>query len=107
MFGRYVKCIPRLNILIHYLVLLLIIIEWILIGSGQCDSSYSTDTGNSTNNLKDDAIITNAISSIAWAFLHIGGFFIRGCLYYEPFMYSPDPSDGSVFVTYLFKKCGP
>lgn len=105
--GRCVKCFQRFIIIIHYITAILILTLWILIGSGQCEAGMSNTTKIVSKKILDDVKTGNIVNTVVWIVLHFGGFFIRGCLYYEPFMYDPDPSEGAQFVTYCFKKCGP
>ena len=105
--GKYVKCFQRFIIIINYVAFIMIGVQWILIFTGQCDLSITTTSSATSTKVKTDAVVANMISTIVWFLLFCGGFFIRGCLFYEAFMYSPDPSDGAAFVTYCFKKCGP
>ena len=105
--GMYLKCFSRFIILLHYVTLIVIIIMWILIGSGSCDKGWTSTTNFYSDSIRTDMLTCNLITTFVWILLHVGGFFIRGCLFYESFMYDPDPADGARFVTYCFKKCGP
>ena len=96
--GRCLKFFQRFLIILNYLILFLTIIQWVfIIANVECPDE------NARKNIR----VTHIVTTIVWVVVHIGGFFIKGCLYYESFMYDPDPADGSSFVTYAFKKCGP
>eukprot|EP00826_Nyctotherus_ovalis_P061220 TRINITY_DN868_c0_g1_i7.p2 TRINITY_DN868_c0_g1~~TRINITY_DN868_c0_g1_i7.p2 ORF type:complete len:113 (-),score=35.99 TRINITY_DN868_c0_g1_i7:316-654(-) len=96
--GRCLKFFQRFLIIINYLVLFLMIIQWVFLIAGvECEDQTA----------RKNIRVTHIVTTIVWVVLHFGGFFVKGCLYYESFMYDPDPADGSAFVTYAFKKCGP
>ncbi len=108
------KVFPPLIVLLHWIVFLLIIILWILVGSQSCIKSEPTDTkipiGNDVyayHNLVTNLQIVNIIIVIL---LHYGFAILKDMLYIEPFMYAPKVGERTVckdIIDISLKTLGP
>lgn len=104
----FCKIVPPLLILVHWLILILILVIWIMVITGNCKDSTSSQPGlvAGQNRYFNDTYMLNIISTSMWILIHYVGAIIKEITYTEPFMYSPDigkPSCKSIFL----KKLGP
>ena len=105
--ASFTKICPPLFIVIHYVILIVILVIWILIVTSSC--SYSVPAGStyfdSTKYFKQSQI-ANLVTTVFWFFLHYVGAIIRDIVYQEPFMFSPTIGRPS-FMGSCMKKIGP
>ena len=105
----FTKILPPIIILIHWIILLLILVFWVMILMGSCEVTQPSSTIFGFNSLKygRDSFVLNLVTSIIWVLLHYGGAIYRDITYTEPFMYSPDIGETSAFKSLVLKKLGP
>lgn len=103
------KVLPFLEIILHWLILLIILIIWGLFGTNMCKVSVSTQPGvvMGIDRYYKDTYVLNIVTSAFWILIHYGGAIARDIVYQEPFMYSPDVGNESCVKKLLFKKLGP
>ncbi|CAI2382177.1 unnamed protein product [Moneuplotes crassus] len=93
--GCTLKLIPGLQVLLHYIMAILIIIQWIQILLAGCSDSYGTN-----------ALILNCICTFFFCLIHCGGAYIKGIIYQDPFLYRPDEPETSC-MGIMCRKLGP
>lgn len=103
------KVFPPLNILVHWIIMIVIIIYWIMLIMGTCEVSQKNGAEFGFNPLKytQDATTLNIVNSIVWFVLHYGFAIIKDMIYTEPFMYAPQVGEKSVFKDVCFRILGP
>jgi hypothetical protein len=105
----FCKVIPPILILIHWIALILIFVNWILILTKNCIFSSATTQGvvEDPNFYYKTNLILNIVNSSIWILIHYGGAIFREVVYQEPFMYSPDIGQPNCWKSFFFKKLGP
>ena len=93
--GWILKLVPGLQVLLHYIMGVLILIQWIQILVAGCSDSYGTN-----------ALIVVIILTFFWYLLHWGGAYLKGIIYQDPFLYRPDEPE-LTWGSYLCRKLGP
>lgn len=103
------KVFPPLNILVHWIIMVIIIIYWVLIITGTCEISQKDGAEFGFNPLKysQDVTTLNIVNSIVWFVLHYGFAIMKDMIYTEPFMYAPQVGEKSVFKDVCFRVLGP
>lgn len=87
-FGFLLKVCPRILVLIHYIICIILLAFLGELGNGQCVVSIAPDNITKTT-MQRDGIIMAAILSILWVFMHIGGWITRSLIYVDPYMADP------------------
>jgi hypothetical protein len=107
--AMFTKLLPPLNILLHWGIMILIIILWILVGTKHCPISAPTLGGFLHNVLMyaDSSFVLAIVNSAFWIFLHYGGAIYRDLIYVEPFMYEPQIGKGGFCKAFFIRKLGP
>ena len=93
--GWLLKIIPSLMVIGHYVMGILIIVEWFIIAGAAWTDVYGTN-----------AIIVCTLLTFFWYLLHCGGAYLKGIMYSDPFWYKPDEPKITCF-SLLWKKLGP
>ena len=86
------KIFPPIIVLMHWLILILVIVYWIILGTESCKvSEPATSSVFDFNVLKYHQLCVNLqiVNSIVAFVLHFGFAILKDMLYIEPFMYSP------------------
>jgi hypothetical protein len=107
--AAFCKILPPLFIIVHWIILIIICVLWIMIVTKQCEVSASTEPGAMVNASKylTDSYTCNLVTTAIWVLIHYGGSIFREIVYQEPFMYMPDIGKPNLLRTICFKKLGP
>jgi hypothetical protein len=111
-FGSFCKLVPSMIIILHWIILLMIVIDWGFIGVKACQYSLPTQISgkfflDSSQKYFLDSTTLSIVTSAIWIFLHYIGAIIRDIVYEEPFSYSPDLGKPSIWKKIFIKKLGP
>jgi hypothetical protein len=103
----FCKIIPVVIVLLHWLILILVIVLWVMLMMKQCQIATSTLIfGVNPKSFYNNIYVLNIVNSCIWILLHYGGAIFREVVYQEPFMYVPDPEKFNL-LRCLCKKLGP
>ncbi len=117
--GFFMKLFPRIIVLLHYIILLILFIFMTQISSGTCTISVTqadadipldltqTFTWKQTS-MQTEAIILLILCAFLWFIMHIGGSIARSVINVEPYMASPvEAAEGGSCMRTLCVTCGP
>lgn len=105
-FGFLLKVCPRILVLIHYIICIILLAFLGELGNGQCVVSMAPDNITKTS-MQRDGIVMVGILSIIWVLMHIGGGITRSIIYVDPFMADPHDPEASKICRCLCISCGP
>lgn len=107
-FGRIAGCLgcilkttPRLVILFHYIIAIVLLVMMGQVGRGDCAESVSASDYTSAISAKKDtnlltrtpmqkeATVLIIVLSIVWTVMFMGGWVTRGLIYIEPYLVDP------------------
>jgi hypothetical protein len=105
-FGMLCKLIPVFNILLHWIILILIFVNWAFIAAKACDKTIGTLPGQviPSSKFHAESLTLSIVNSGFWILLQYFGPLIRDVFYMEPFMYS---IRGKGCLACLLTKLGP
>ena len=110
-FGLWLKIFPKLIILMHYIILILLVVFIALVGSNQCRYSYrKSDIGMPSatpTDMQKQGVVLAIITVFLWVVMHIGGCIVRSMLYTDPFLTEPEDPKGNQILRIIFIRCGP
>jgi hypothetical protein len=108
-FGMLCKLIPVFNILLHWIILILIFVNWAFIAAKACEKTQKT-IGTvpgqvvPSSKFHAESLTLSIVNSGFWILLQYFGPLIRDVFYMEPFMYS---MRGEGCLASLLNKLGP
>lgn len=104
-FACFCKLIPLLIIFLHWIVFIIIIVDWGFLGTKACQKSLHTIDGEiyHPEQYYNNSFTLNIVNTVLWFFLHYTGPLIRDMIYQEPFMYSHKEKGAN----YCLKNLGP
>ena len=116
--GRIIKCcgiflriFPKLVILMHYIILILIIVLIAQVANGACAKSFKIDANGLVTNVPTDmqlqGVVLTLIVTVLWLLCHIGGWIVRSIINIEPFIIEPEDPQANRFIRLLCIRCGP
>mmetsp|Transcript_25451 Transcript_25451/g.29129 ORF Transcript_25451/g.29129 Transcript_25451/m.29129 type:complete len:231 (+) Transcript_25451:66-758(+) len=107
--GMFTKLFPFLLRFFHFLVVPLILIQWIFILVGDCEDSIHVedDLSITCGRMHEIAVILNIIMSIVWGLLHVVGGTLRNNLHRGAYLYEPIDPKTPAGKLFIFKKYGP
>lgn len=107
--ALFCKVFPPFIVIIHWILLVLIIVNWIFIITDTCAISQTTVPGTLIvpTQYFSDSRICLIVTSAIWFFLHFFGAIFKDLSYVEPFMYSPRTEESSAFAHVVLKTLGP
>ena len=111
--GLLCKILPKLNLILHYVALLLILIVWILQLTKSCNFSKPILEDGTSPAKYDryayygDITLVAIVDSIAWVILQYGVAIFRNMIYTEPFMYAPVKGNSSAVIKVVWSSVGP
>eukprot|EP00347_Sterkiella_histriomuscorum_P012281 403369191 len=107
--GALLKIFPKLIILLHYVIIILILVVIGQVGSGTCKNSQIINKEGlpEKTKLHENGIVLISIISPLWILMHFGGTVIRSMLYVDPFLLDPYDPKGNRFYRILCQTCGP
>lgn len=102
------KLFPPLIVIISWVIGILVIVLWILVGIGSCKiSTPATATFNFNPLLFQSKVITlQIVNSAVWFLFHFIFAVIKSMVYIEPFMYAPIIGEPNA-LDYVLKVLGP
>lgn len=103
------KIFPPFIVLLHWIVMVLIIIFWIMLVMGTCEYSKQATPTFDFNNFRyhNQCVTLQIVNSIVFFLLHYVGAILKDMIYVEPFMYSPQVGESSMFKEVVFRILGP
>jgi len=107
--ALFCKIFPPFIVIIHWIILFVIIANWVLILMNTCSITTTTVPGTLIipSQYFSDSRICLIVTSAIWFFLHFIGAILKDLSYVEPFMYSPKTEESSGFAHIMFKTLGP
>lgn len=107
--ALFCKVFPPFIVIIHWVILIFLVINWILIAIDTCKVTTTTVPGTliNPNQYYSDSRICIIVTSAVWFFLHYIGAILKDLSYVEPFMYNPKTEESNKFVHVAFKTLGP
>ena len=105
----FTKILPPCLVLIHWLVLILIIIFWIVIVAETCVVTEPAEPTFGFNSLRfhNSCITLQIVNSVVFFLLHYVAAILKDMIYVEPFMYSPQVGEKSIFKDWCLRVLGP
>lgn len=103
------KVLPPCLVLIHWLIMLLIIIFWIVIVAERCIVTEPFELTYGFNSLRyhNSCITLQIVNTVIFFVLHYVAAVFKDMIYIEPFMYSPQVGEKSMFKNWCLRILGP
>jgi hypothetical protein len=116
--GFFMKSFPRIVVLIHYLILVMLVVLMMQIFSGTCivsvtqaDNDIPLDLTQpltwKTTEMQNEAVVLLIICFFLWIIMHIGGAVVRSLMSVDPYMATPPDPEGGKFLRIMCVTCGP
>jgi len=106
--AAFCKILPVLIVLLHWVLLIAIIVNWIMIITESCKySQVNSGPSVSKEQYFIDSRTNLIVTSVIWFFLHYIGSILKDLSYVEPFMYTPKTQESNSFLHVSFRVLGP
>ncbi|CDW75200.1 UNKNOWN [Stylonychia lemnae] len=107
--GALLKIFPKLMILLHYIICILILVIIGQVGNGSCKNSYTIDSDGlpKETKMQSDGVILVLILSSLWILMHFGGSIVRSMIYIDPFLADPYDPTANRFYRLICQTFGP
>jgi len=107
--ALFCKVFPPLIVMIHWVIFVIVVINWIFIAIDTCKVTTTTVPGTLIIPMQyfSDSSMCLIVTSAIWFFLHYIGAILKDLSYVEPFMHNPRTEESSAFVHVVLNTLGP